>query len=757
MRAGRMKRWDKSHPPFRRLTRLLRHFSEKIRSSGAWRTDSSRALRCVTGFMGPMLLAASGIVVFDPIFACLAAMSVGLVDVRGEYSLRLALLLTLSGILAGSAALGVLAAGSLAAALTGGMVVTLGGGLWRHLSPDYGPGVAVSSALMFFVSSGHPMSLGNHPALVTFAGALFGVLLQISHWPFRPQHPLRLAVAESWCALADLLEALCPDTPDRQHAITEKELALRTALNQSTATLAAAGRHATRVLPQLEKLNQAAARLGMRAAVLNTALETVRNTPGFDQLTPGFLPGLQSLTQNARAAALAVISRQPGHLAAFEVRAGRLRNLLEVLQRQVTSQLGDPAAAAQLVEILRGISALMPDTVEILRGATDRAGERSAFSLELLDAGNLVLRPLAAVLNLRRKVESALLHHTLRLTLLVLAGMTIFKLSGLPHGYWLPFTMVVVLQPEFGATRQRAAERMAGTLAGGILASSVLWLHPPPMVSFLGTAASIALFGFFVRRRYALAVVFVTIMVVLLTEATRPVTLAFTMERMGSTLAGGLMALAAALLFWPVWERGRFAGFLGQALHANTAYLRKITARLAAGGLYNDVIILAKRTAESSNSNVFQSLRRMAGDPKNQQGDLERAAALANGNQRITRALNVIALHLNEDPSRYPELLEEFTQVTTHAFHMLAEFQSGGVTPHEARTTLSDLGKFPIPALQEERKDPARFREPWIFPQLSRIIAELGAMILASDSLLKKKPVIPVPDSPAAQAVPTPG
>lgn len=704
--------------------------------------------------MGPMLLSHSGIVKFDPVFACLSAQAIALVDVRGEYSLRLALMLSLAAVLTASTLLGIMGSASLLLALLGGVIITAAGGMWRHLSSDYGPGLAVSSAMMFFIASGHPVEPGHHPVLVTLMGALFGLLLQVSHWPFRPQHPLRLTVAESWCALADLLEALAPDTPQRARTISDKEVALRSVLNQTTASLTHAGRHATRVLPLLESLNLSAARLGMRALVFNTALEHIRHVKGWRELEPSAVPALQSLTQTARSIALAVVSRQPQHMATVHVRAGRLRNLLTVLESQITAQLEDADAAAQLTEILRGISSLIPGIVDTLRSATDRAGERSAFSLELLDAGNLTLRPLGAILNLSRRVEPALVHHSVRVMLLVLMGMLVFKLTGLPHGYWLPFTMVVVLQPDFGATRQKAAERMVGTLIGGALASSLLWVHPPQAVIFPGIALSVALFAFFVRRNYGLAVIFVTFMVVLLTEAQRPVTFGFTVERMGCTLAGGLLALGAAYLFWPVWERGRFAGIMGQALHANAAYLRRIMMRLSTGGLYDEATIKAKRAAESANIGVFTSLRRMAADPVNQRGDLESAAALANGNQRITRALTVIALHLNEDPSRHPDVLEEFTQLTAHAFHLLAEYQSGGVTAHDARSTLAGLERFRLPPLDEGRKNPTRFREPWTFPQLSRIISELGAMILASDAILRK--AFPEPETAPGTAPPTP-
>ena len=36
----------------------------------------------------------------------------------------------------------------------------------------------------------------------------------------------------------------------------------------------------------------------------------------------------------------------------------------------------------------------------------------------------------------------------------------------IPRGYWMAFAIVVVLQPDFGATRKRAGQRIFGTLGG---------------------------------------------------------------------------------------------------------------------------------------------------------------------------------------------------------------------------------------------------------------------------------------------------
>lgn len=40
----------------------------------------------------------------------------------------------------------------------------------------------------------------------------------------------------------------------------------------------------------------------------------------------------------------------------------------------------------------------------------------------------------------------------------------------LPHGYWMPMTLALVLSSVAGVTRAKAAQRIVGTIGGGVLA-----------------------------------------------------------------------------------------------------------------------------------------------------------------------------------------------------------------------------------------------------------------------------------------------
>jgi uncharacterized membrane protein YccC len=623
----------------------------------ALRSDLARATRGVIAFLGPL----SAAQLFGPgtpaefAFAAIAAQNIAFFEVRGDYRLRLAVLGCALLILAGAAALGAATSAPIALALAATALIAATTGLWRHLNPDYGPPLAISSMLVFLIAQettpAFSITHTTHTALWTLGGGLWGIVVQIVPWFFRPQQPLRAALADCWIAAAEFFEAYSTATnPSTRHSLVmEKEAALRNALDKSYATLASARtRRAHTVIERLEHTAHAAARLSMRVGALQTALETActssGNTTGEHPRSAAFQPILVSLANHARTIALAVVSRQPSHLALVDVRLRRLLNLLEAFETSLDLQSPAEAHLASLCSLVREA---LRETETSLRATINRSAERAAFSLELTDTDTWSLRPLGASLNFSRLVDPVLLRFTIRLIFLTVLATALAHALALPHGYWLPFTLLVVLQPDYGSTRARAAQRVTGTLLGSLLAIGLLWLALPAPVLFALMSVSMFAFGFFMKRNYSIGVLFVTIFVVLLTGLHQPVTASLAWERLAANALGGVLALLGALIFWPVWERRRFPPILAASLRANLHYWQQIDQRLREGRAFDDDIIKAKQRVETANAAVFASLQRLMADPKNRQTGLEHTAALANGNLRLTRAFSVAALQLH--------------------------------------------------------------------------------------------------------------
>jgi uncharacterized membrane protein YccC len=352
----------------------------------------------------------------------------------------------------------------------------------------------------------------------------------------------------------------------------------------------------------------------------------------------------------------------------------------------------------------------------------ERAAERGPVSFELFDLETWTLRPLAAALNFSLNIDPALVRFTFRLAAMMMAGTFAWRFWHLPHGYWIPLCIMVVLQPDYGATRERATQRALGTIFGGLAGSLLLWLHLPLWPLLAATAAVCWAFTYYMKRDYAVAVFFITLLVVLQFEAAGPVSITLTFQRLGETLAGCVLALLAALSFWPVWERDRFPPLLAGALRANRTLLERLCRGLAqAPGVTPGSVTQVKRKAQRANSLVFSSLNRMAGDPKLRQEGIERSAALANHNLRLTRGLSVAAVHCAPGAPAIPGL-EAFVQAAGVALETLAEVVEGTAAPGCMAQARTDLEAAALP----EPGDP---RTAWVTAQLEQAGTELGSML----------------------------
>jgi hypothetical protein len=124
------------------------------------RPDLGRAVRATLAFLVPVVLALRGWLPVEVTFAAIAAQNINFIDVRGAYSLRFAMLVAMALVLTGTTWLGTISSGSTASAVAATAAIALVAGLWRHLTPEYGPGLATPAALLFFIALAAPWRWG---------------------------------------------------------------------------------------------------------------------------------------------------------------------------------------------------------------------------------------------------------------------------------------------------------------------------------------------------------------------------------------------------------------------------------------------------------------------------------------------------------------------------------------------------------------------------------------------------------------------
>jgi hypothetical protein len=147
--------------------------------------------------------------------------------------------------------------------------------------------------------------------------------------------------------------------------------------------------------------------------------------------------------------------------------------------------------------------------------------------------------------------DATLRAHALRLAAIVAATTLLYQLLELEHGYWVPLTVLAVLQPEEHASDVRAVQRAAGTFVGTALiaALTVATGNQWVMVAGQGLAAT-ALFALH-SRGYFWLVVLITPTALLTISAVDYQGDAVALERAAWSAVGIVLGLAIAELLRP--------------------------------------------------------------------------------------------------------------------------------------------------------------------------------------------------------------
>ncbi len=525
--------------------------------------------------------------------------------------------------------------------------------------------------------------------------------------------------------------------------IAARERDLRAALDRTFLILGAAeNKRQSSLFIHLEEMRREVVHFSMRVIAFHSSLETLRPDPGFIKNLPVIDSVLKTLGDAARSVAITLITHRPENFAATEVRLQRCGDLIRVLDRQLAAATGD-IAIMQVRAALGRISESLPVITDRLRETVDHASVRSTFPQMLPELGTRSVQSLAAWINPSPRLDPVLIRYSARMAFVTMAAVALYKGFHIPRGYWIAFTIIVVLQPDYGSTRERAGQRTGGTFAGIVLGSALIWIRMPLVLLDAFSIATSFCFAYFVKRRYGLGIFFVTLLIVLTSETMNPLDLKFTVSRLLCTLLGGGMALAAALFFWPVWESRKFPALLSAALRANRTFLDTMGPLFGlplATGEKPD-ILMSRRRAENANRYAAESLKRMTAEPR--AGDdpvAQRAAVLATYSQRITRALTAVAVYAGEENvtlrpnSNIPGLIREVEA----SLENLAVCIDQETSPASMAALAAALGKIDarlaLVQIAPAKDTPdALSKAALIWTQLAKCIAEIRAMAIALD------------------------
>ncbi|MFE3870372.1 FUSC family membrane protein [Flavobacterium sp. ZS1P70] len=225
--------------------------------------------------------------------------------------------------------------------------------------------------------------------------------------------------------------------------------------------------------------------------------------------------------------------------------------------------------------------------------------------------------------------SSTIFRHSLRLTITILIGFIIGTILPFHNVYWILLTILVIMRPGYGLTKQRSFHRIFGTILGGLIAFGVLSLvHNSIAISIFSILCMLLGFSF-TQTNYKISATFVTMYIVFIYGILTPNITDVIQYRILDTIVGATLAFLANHFLWPSWEFLNIPIYLEKSIKANQNYLKEISIFYNKKGSVSTSYRLARKNAFIEIGNLMASFQRMIQEPKSKQKQLPQVYKLA--------------------------------------------------------------------------------------------------------------------------------
>ncbi|WP_423128953.1 YccS family putative transporter [Gaoshiqia sp. Z1-71] len=273
-------------------------------------------------------------------------------------------------------------------------------------------------------------------------------------------------------------------------------------------------------------------------------------------------------------------------------------------------------------------------------------------------------RSLKQRLNDQLRFSHPRMRHAIRLSLCLLAGFCISEGFALEKGEWIILTSLFVCQPSYSETRRKLFQRVLGTLSG--VFGGVLVVQLLPTVAGQVLLMLLAAFAFFVwlRRNYAVSVVFITIFVLCAFNLISSQGVAVMFPRMFDTMIGSALAILTVRLLWPDWQHKRMPGLLNEAMTHNAAYFQAILNEYRQANAGDDLgYRIARRQAHRADNALALAWQDMQVEPRKRRQFREQAFTLTYLNHALLSYLSALGAHRDPVETSADDLFDLASQI----------------------------------------------------------------------------------------------
>lgn len=258
--------------------------------------------------------------------------------------------------------------------------------------------------------------------------------------------------------------------------------------------------------------------------------------------------------------------------------------------------------------------------------------------------------------------KSTVFRHSFRLAVTVMIGYALGSIFVFQNPYSILFIIIVIMRPSYGLTKNRAKDRIIGTLIGGAIAACVVFLIQDPYVYGIMGVASLVIALSMVQKNYKASATFITLSVVFIYAILNPDVLTLLKFRILDTLVGAGLSFAAMLWLWPSWEFLEIKESIKKSVKANKDFLHKITEYYQLKGNIPTSYNIARKEAFLETSNLSSAFQRMVQEPKSKQREADKIYELVVLNHTFLASLASVSTYIQYHKTT--EASERFMIVT---------------------------------------------------------------------------------------------
>lgn len=345
--------------------------------------------------------------------------------------------------------------------------------------------------------------------------------------------------------------------------------------------------------------------------------------------------------------------------------------------------------------------------------------------------------------------SSSIFRHSIRITTTLLFGFFIASILPFQNVFWILLTIIVIMRPGYGLTKERSFQRIFGTVLGGCIAFGFLYVAKDNLVLSLMAILCLLLGMSFTNVSYKTSATFVTMYVVFLYSILTPNSTNIIEYRIIDTAVGAALAFLFNHFIWPNWEFINTPKYIEKAIFANRNYLKEIANYYNKKGPVPIVYKIARKNAFIEIGNLMASFQRMKQEPKSKQIHMEQVYKLTVLNHTLLSSIASMGTYIQSHTTTAAS--SAFNSVTHSVLHNLEQalialnpeftHQAQPISSIDKNKGFSDLMQIKIKEITEKNTldsttDKGKMQEAHL------IIEQLEGLINLSESILKNTQIL---------------